>query len=83
MASLAQSLVSRERERLQNNPKYRKIFNLGIDELDTLLEYNVFSHHTIRRHPENISSSLPIPLDETSFNEALDEFATAEMRFGK
>lgn len=120
MASLAQSLVSRERERLQNNPKYRKIFNLGIDELDTLLESNYslsspdfmivhsinplqynrasvelhgyppwyirlteIHHHTIRRHPENISSSLPTPLDETSFNEALDEFATAEMRFGK
>ncbi|KAF5384894.1 hypothetical protein D9615_001488 [Tricholomella constricta] len=32
------------------------------------------------RHP---LSSQPIPLDETTFNQALDEFATAEMRFGK
>ncbi|TFK41207.1 hypothetical protein BDQ12DRAFT_711007 [Crucibulum laeve] len=28
-------------------------------------------------------SATPVPLDETSFREALDEFAAAEMRFGK
>ena len=28
-------------------------------------------------------SSLPIPLDEFGFREALDEYASAEMRFGK
>ncbi|KAF8168147.1 hypothetical protein B0H34DRAFT_684406 [Crassisporium funariophilum] len=28
-------------------------------------------------------SPLPLPLDEFNFREALDEFASAEMRFGK